>query len=87
MPKLIAVVAVAMLVKGVRTEYQPGDEVPNLNPVDAAELKRINAVYDEDEQLADQKAADRAEKSAGAEFAKARKAVQATAAAVEAKAS
>lgn len=87
MSKLIAVVAVAMLVAGVRKEYLPGEEVPDLNPVDAADLKRMGSVYDEDELLADKKAADRAEKSAGAEFAKARKAVQATAAAVEAKAS
>lgn len=87
MSKLIAVVVVAMFVEGVRKDYQPGEEVPDLNPVDAADLKRMGSVYDEDELLADQKTADRAGKSAGAEFAKARKAVQATAAAVEAKAS
>ena len=87
MSKLIAVVAVAMLVAGVRKEYQPGEEVHDLCAVDAAELKRIGAVYDEDELLADQKSADRAEKSAGKEFANARKAVQAATAAVEAKAS
>lgn len=84
MSKLIAVVAVAMLVAGVRKEYQPGEEVPDLCAVDALELKRIGAVQDVDELLADQKAADRAEKSAGKEFAAARKAIQATAAAVEA---
>ena len=87
MSKLIAVVAVAMLVDGVRKEYQPGEEVPDLCAVDAAELKRIGAVYDEDELLASQKAADRSDKSAGKEFAAARKAIQATTAAVEAPAS
>lgn len=87
MAKLIAITAVAMLVNGERTTVNPGEEVTGLNPVDTAELKRIGAVHDEDEQLVNQKAADRAEKSAGKEFAAARKAIQATAAAVEATAS
>lgn len=85
MSKLIAVVAVAMMVAGQRTVYQPGEEVPDLNPVDAADLKRMGAVRDEDEVLADQKTAARAEKSAGSEYAQARKAIQASTAAVEAK--
>jgi hypothetical protein len=87
MSKLIATVVVATLVAGVRTEYQPGEEVPGLNPVDAADLKKIEAVYDEDELAADQKAAARADKAAGAEFAKARKDVLARSEAVEAQAS
>lgn len=86
MTKLIAVVAVAVYIGGARTVVQPGEEVTGLNAVDAAELKRIGSVQDEDEVLADKKTADRVEKTAGAEFAKARKAVQATQAAIEAQA-
>ena len=84
MSKLIAVVAVAVFVGGARILVQPGEEITGLCAVDAAELKRIGAIEDEDEVLAGQKTAERAEKSAAAEFAKARKAVQATKAAVEA---
>ena len=83
MGKLIAITAVAMLVNGERTTVNPGEEVTGLNPVDTAELKRIGAVHDVDELLADQKATDRADKSAGKEFAAARKAILATTAAVE----
>ena len=87
MSKLIAIVAVAMLVGGIRTEYLPGEEVPGLNPVDADDLKRMGAVYDADELAAEQKLAARAEKAAGAEFAKARKDVLAKSEAVEDQAS
>lgn len=84
MPKLIAIVAVAVYINGERTVVLPGEEVTGLNAVDTAELKRIGSIQDEDEVLADKKVADRLEKAAGAEFAKARKAVQATQAAIEA---
>jgi len=84
MSKLIAVVAIALFVKGERTVVQPGEEVIGLNAVDTAELKRIGSIQDEDEVRADQKTAAGVEKSAAAEYAKARKAVQATQAAVEA---
>ncbi len=84
MSKLIAVVAVAVFVNGERAVVPPGEVVTGLNAVDAAELQRIGAVKDEDEVLASQKNTERAEKMAAAEFAKARKAVQATQAAVEA---
>lgn len=84
MSKLIALVAIAMLVNGERTEVQPGDEVTGLSPADADELKRIGSVQDDEELAADRKAADRAEKSGAAEFAKARKTIQATQSAIEA---
>lgn len=77
MSKLIAVVAVLMLVDGVRTEVQPGEEVTGLNPHDKAELLRVGAVKDEAVEAADVKSAAADEKKAAQEFAKARKAVQA----------
>ena len=75
--KLIAIVSVMTLVAGVRTEIPPGEEVTGLHPVDVEELKRIGSIVDEDEELAKQKAADKAERAAGREFANARKALQA----------
>ena len=83
--KLLALVAVAVLVNGERTTVNPGEDVTVLNPVDAAELKRIGAVQDEDEALANEKATASAETKANREFAQMRKSVQATAAAIEAK--
>jgi len=85
MSKLIAVVAIALFIGGERTVIQPGEEVPDLNAVDTAELKRIGSIQDEDEVRADQKTAARIDAAAAGEFAKARKAVQANNAAVEAK--
>lgn len=82
--KLIALVAVAVLVNGTRTTINPGEEVTGLNPVDAAELKRIGAVQDEDEARAEEKASATAETKANREFAQMRKSVQASAAAIEA---
>lgn len=83
--KLIALVAVAVLVNGTRTTINPGEEVTGLNPVDAADLKRIGAVQDEDEALAEEKANAKAEDKANREFAQMRKSVQASNAAIEAK--
>lgn len=83
MSKLIAVVAIALLLDGVRTVVQPGEEVTGLHSSDAKDLKRMGAVQDEDEVRADQKTAASVEKAAAAEFSKARKTVQAAQAAIE----
>lgn len=77
MSKLIAVVPVLMLVDGVRTEIQPGEEVTGLSPHDKAELLRVGAIKDEAAEAAGAKGAAAEEKKAAQEFAKARKAVQA----------
>lgn len=84
MSKLIAVVAVAVLIAGERIKFEPGEEVTGLNAVDTAELKRIGSIQDEDEVAAANKTAAAAENKASREFAKARKEVQASQAAIEA---
>lgn len=73
MAKLIAISAVALLVDGVRTTIQPGEEVTALNALDEHELKRIGAVQDQDDLAADQKAAAASEVRAKREFTAARK--------------
>lgn len=46
MSKLIALVPTAVLVDGVRTVIQPGQELPALNPHDAAALVASGAAED-----------------------------------------
>jgi hypothetical protein len=73
MTKLIAVVAIATLVDGVRAVIQPGEEVTGLSALDAQDLKRAGAVQDADELAADEKTAAGAERKASQEYSKARK--------------
>lgn len=82
--KLIALVAVAAIINGVRTQFQPGEEVTGLNKVDIADLKACGAIEDLAEAEAAQAKDAKAEKLAAKEFENARKAAQATVAAIEA---
>jgi hypothetical protein len=43
---LVALVTVAVMVDGVRTEFAPGDELPEINAHDAQELLRVGSVKD-----------------------------------------
>jgi hypothetical protein len=86
MPKLIAVAPVSVAVDGVRTTFQPGEEVTGLHPLDEEDLKRCGAIQDQDELNADDKASAKASAAAGREFATAKKqelAKQAAAAAAQ----
>ena len=82
--KLIALVAIAVMVKGERITIKPGEEVTGLNKVDIADLKASGSIEDQDETAALEKKDEAAEKKAAKEFADARKAVQASQAAIEA---
>lgn len=84
--KLIALVAIAVLVDGVRTIIEPGEEVTGLNKVDIADLKASGSIEDQDEKEAAAKKDEQLDKKAAKEFADARKAVQASQAAIEARA-
>ena len=74
---LIAKVNVLMMVAGVRKEFQPGEELPELPEHDVAALKAMGAIEDSGEAEKSAKAAAAAEKAAGKEFAEARRKVQA----------
>lgn len=80
MSKLIAMVATAVMVDGVRTVFQPGEELPTLNKHDAAELVASGAAEDPAKTKAAEKSAAADAAAAAAEFEAARKAVQAEAA-------
>lgn len=77
MSKLIALVATAVMVDGVRTVIQPGEELPELNKHDAAELVASGAAEDPARTQAANRAAAKAEQKAAAEFDAARARVQA----------
>jgi hypothetical protein len=76
MSKLIAMVATAVMLAGVRTVIQPGEELPELTPHDARELTASGAAENQDDKAAQAKADARATKQADAEFAAARERVQ-----------
>lgn len=82
--KLIARVTVEVYVKGVRTHFAVGDEVTGLGKVDIADLKAVGAIEDTDETAKADKQDAADEKKAGKEFEDAKKAVQASQAAIEA---
>ena len=82
--KLIAIVAVALIVGTERITFQPGEEVTGLNKVDIADLKACGAIEDVAEAEAAQAKDAKLEKAAAKEFSDARKAVQASQAAIEA---
>lgn len=77
MSKLIAMVATAVMVGGVRTVIQPGDELPELSAHDSAELVASGAAQDTTATAAAEKAQAKEEAQAAAEFKAARKRVQA----------
>lgn len=77
MAKLIALIATAVMVDGVRTVIQPGEELPPLNKHDATELVASGAAEDLAQTKADEKAAAADAAAADAEFQAARAAVQA----------
>jgi hypothetical protein len=77
MSKLIAMVATAVVVGGVRTVIQPGQELPELHAHDAAELVASGAAQDTAATAAAEKAAAKEEAKSAAEFKAARQRVQA----------
>lgn len=77
MKVLIALVTVAVMVDGVRQDFPPGSELPELSPHDTEELKRMGAIEDPEEKAAADKKADRAEAAAGGAFAAEKKAIAA----------
>lgn len=76
MSKLIAMVATAVIVDGVRTIIQPGQELPVLTEHDAKELTASGAAENQDDKAAEAKADAKATKQAEADFSAARKRVQ-----------
>lgn len=75
MPRLIAVVTVIAIVQGVRTTFAPGSELPELPAHDVAELKKMGCIKDLDKTEAADKAAVRADRKAGADFEREKKAI------------
>ena len=77
MPKLIALVTVVAIVDGVRQEFLPGAELPELAEHDVQELKRMNAVEDLEETALVEKSASKADAKAAGNFQRERKAITA----------
>ena len=76
MSKLIAMVATAVIVDGVRTIIQPGQELSALTEHDAKELTASGAAENQEDKAAEAKADAKATKQAEADFLAARKRVQ-----------
>ena len=76
MSKLIALVATAVLVDGVRTVIQPGEELPDLSAHDQRELLQAGAAENPADTAAQAKADARAKAAADAEFEATRQQVQ-----------
>jgi hypothetical protein len=74
--KLIAVVATAVLLDGVRTIIQPGEELPELPEHDQRELVQSGAAENPATTAAAEKAAKREQAAAEADFEASRQAVQ-----------
>lgn len=70
---LIAKVTVAAMVAGVRRDFQPGEELPELAAADVEALKAMGAIADTAETEKAARAEAAADKAAGKEFAEARK--------------
>lgn len=70
---LIAKVIVAAMVAGVRRDFQPGEELPELDAADVEALKATGAIVDSAEAEKAAKAEAAADKAAGKDFAEARK--------------
>ncbi|MFC4922918.1 hypothetical protein [Delftia deserti] len=73
MSQLIALVATAVLINGVRTVIQPGEPLPDLSKHDARELVGSGAAEPEGAQAAQQRLAQLQELDAQEDFAEARK--------------
>ena len=73
MSQLIALVATAVLINGVRTVIQPGEPLPELSKHDARELVGSGAAEPEGAQAAQQRLAQLQELDAQEDFAEARK--------------
>lgn len=71
--KLIAMVATAVMVAGVRTVIQPGEELPELTKHDERELLGSGAAQNPEDVAAEAKADARAEEKTQREFQDARK--------------
>ena len=82
--KLKALVTVDVFIKGVRTQFAPGDEVTGLSKVDIADLITVGSIEDTDATAAQDKKDAAVDAKADKEFADARKAVQASQANIEA---
>ena len=76
MSKLIALVATAVLVDGVRTVIQPGEPLPELSTHDERELLQSGAAENPADTAAQAKADARAKAAADAEFEATRQQVQ-----------
>jgi hypothetical protein len=73
----LAAVMVTCYVAGVRTDIQPGGELPDLPEHDIEQLLAMKAITDPAAQAADTKAAQKADRAAGKDFAEAKSKVQA----------
>jgi hypothetical protein len=78
--KLIALVPTAVVVDGVRTVIQPGEELPGLGEHDEAELVKSGAAEDPAKTAAAKKVEAKEAAAAAAEFEEARARVKAEAA-------
>ena len=76
MSKLIALVATAVVLGGVRTVIQPGEELPELSKHDERELLQAGAAENPADTAAQAKADARAKAAADAEFKATRQQVQ-----------
>lgn len=84
MPKLlIAQVATAVMVDGVRTIIQPGEEIPEQNEHDTEQLLAARSATDASADAAAERDNRRAQKSAQDDFAAERAAVQSARASTE----
>ncbi len=83
MSKLIALVTVVAYVAGVRQEFAPGSELPELPEHDVKELKRMGSIEDLDETAALNKAQAKATVKASADFEAERKAIRAASESIE----
>lgn len=81
---LIALVATAVMVDGVRTIIQPGEKLPELSPHDARELVQSGAAENPADTAALAKADERAQAAAAQEFEDARQRAQQAQASTEA---
>lgn len=76
MSKLIAMVATAVVINGVRTVIQPGERLPDLSKHDERELMQSGAAENQEDKDALAKADAAAVEAAEADFAEARKRAQ-----------
>lgn len=76
MSQLIALVATAVMVEGVRTIIQPGEPLPRLSKHDERELVQSGAAEDHGAKAAQEKADADAVAAAEADFAQARQRAQ-----------